>query len=273
MNTPPKTPTTQSGTTPNKPAFRESLLDTYMRSPLDPGYAKAAKETAPRKPSWTVASALLMTLVGLALSVAIIQLRDNDQDISAQLASQVAERRKELDNLQDHVRALRNSNDRDRQAITGADTDRSQQLTARAGYTPQQGDAFTITITDAPGSDSAETRVVDTDLQVIVNALWAAGAQSIDVDGHRLTTTTAIRDAGQAILVAYTPITSPYTVSAVGDVDALRRSWGTSLAAKHLAYLNATYAIESDTATVTDYTAPAADEYSLNHAGVIDSTP
>lgn len=273
MNEPAETPTNATATPTGKPAFHESILDTYMRSPLDPGYAKAATEQTPRKPSWIVASVLLMTLVGLALSAAIIQLRGNDQDITAELAAQVADRRSELDNLQDHVRSLRERNDRDRLAITGADTNRSKQLTARAGYTPLNGDALTITIADAPDSDSAETRVVDTDLQVIVNALWAAGAESIDVDGHRLTSTTAIRDAGQAILVAYTPITSPYKIAAVGNLDTMRKSWGSSLAAKHLAYLSATYDIESNVSTVTDYTAPAADEYALNHAGVVGSTP
>ena len=43
------------------------------------------------------------------------------------------------------------------------------------------------------------------DLQIVVNGLWDAGAEAISVNGQRLTSKSAIRFAGQAILVNYRP--------------------------------------------------------------------
>ena len=61
----------------------------------------------------------------------------------------------------------------------------------------------------------------DGDLQLVVNALWAAGAEAISINGQRLGPTTAIRFAGEAVLVDFRPVTNPYEVSAIGDPDTL----------------------------------------------------
>ena len=45
------------------------------------------------------------------------------------------------------------------------------------------------------------------DLQIVVNGLWASGAEAVSVNGQRLTSKAAIRFAGQAILVNYRPLT------------------------------------------------------------------
>ena len=55
----------------------------------------------------------------------------------------------------------------------------------------------------------------------LVNRLWIAGAEAIAIDGHRLTSLTAIRFAGEAITVDYVSLTPPYEVTAIGDPDTL----------------------------------------------------
>ena len=50
--------------------------------------------------------------------------------------------------------------------------------------------------------------MLDRDLQVIVNGLWAAGAEAIAVNGQRLTACSAIRSAGEAILVDFRPLSA-----------------------------------------------------------------
>ena len=52
-------------------------------------------------------------------------------------------------------------------------------------------------------------RVLDRDLQVMVNALWAAGAEAIAINGQRLTARSAIRYAGEAILLDFRPLVPP----------------------------------------------------------------
>ena len=48
--------------------------------------------------------------------------------------------------------------------------------------------------------------MLDRDLQIVVNGLWAAGAEAIAINGQRLTARSAIRSAGQAILVDFRPL-------------------------------------------------------------------
>ena len=57
------------------------------------------------------------------------------------------------------------------------------------------------------------------DLQYVANGLWEAGAEAISINGQRLTSTSSIRFAGDAILVDYRPLARPYVVTALGDPD------------------------------------------------------
>ena len=66
-------------------------------------------------------------------------------------------------------------------------------------------------------TDIALAKVFDTDIQLLVNALWASGAEAITINESRLTTTSAIRSAGDAILVNYRPLLPPYKIAAIGD--------------------------------------------------------
>ncbi len=69
----------------------------------------------------------------------------------------------------------------------------------------------------AGGADTGTDRVLDLDLQMLANGLWQAGAEAVAINGHRLSTLTAIRGAGQAITVDYRSLTRPYRVEAIGD--------------------------------------------------------
>jgi uncharacterized protein YlxW (UPF0749 family) len=94
---------------------------------------------------------------------------------------------------------------------------------AAAGLAAVTGPGSVVRLADAPapidpatGRPSATevNRVLDIDLQAVVNGLWASGAEAIAVNGQRLTATSTIRVAGNAILVDFRPVTSPYEVSA-----------------------------------------------------------
>ena len=83
---------------------------------------------------------------------------------------------------------------------------------------PRPGPGVMITVDDAPSANrDARDRVLDTDLQMLANGLWKAGAEAIDINGHRLSNLTAIRSAGDAITVDYRSLTRPYEVHAIGD--------------------------------------------------------
>jgi uncharacterized protein YlxW (UPF0749 family) len=90
----------------------------------------------------------------------------------------------------------------------------------RTGFTRTSGPGVRITVDDAPNGD--ETQVVrDSDLAILVDGLWNAGAEAISVNGKRLTNLTAFRNVGPAIHVGITPLVRPYTILVVGDPDTL----------------------------------------------------
>jgi uncharacterized protein YlxW (UPF0749 family) len=91
------------------------------------------------------------------------------------------------------------------------------------------------------GSGSQEGWVLDRDLQVVVNGLWAAGAEGITINGQRLTALSAIRSAGEAILVDYRPLSPPYVIQAVGDPEDLQSGFASDLAGSYLKALRDNY--------------------------------
>ena len=113
---------------------------------------------------------------------------------------------------------------------------RRQRSRRRWRSTPVSGPGVSVTVTDvaasaAPnagsrpqGQLSGTGQASDRDLQTVVNALWAAGAQAITVGGVRLGPQTAIRTAGQTILVDFQPLSSPYVISADRGSGLRRRS-------------------------------------------------
>ena len=85
--------------------------------------------------------------------------------------------------------------------------------------------------------------MLDRDLQTVVNGLWAAGAEAVAVNGQRLTALSAIRSAGDAILVDYRPLTRPYVVTAIGDPATLQAAVRRGARRPALRTLQQTYGI------------------------------
>ena len=71
------------------------------------------------------------------------------------------------------------------------------------------------------GARPQQGRVIAKDLQFVTNALWESGAEAVSINGKRLTSTSAIRFAGSAIIVDFRPLTRPYVITALGDPQAL----------------------------------------------------
>jgi uncharacterized protein YlxW (UPF0749 family) len=105
---------------------------------------------------------------------------------------------------------------------------RVERLRGPAGLAPLRGPGVVVELADsaeAPRTtgDLTDLRIQDTDVQLVVNALWAAGAEAVAINDRRVISTTAIREAGEAILVNFHAVSSPYRVTAIGDPAALRR--------------------------------------------------
>jgi uncharacterized protein YlxW (UPF0749 family) len=104
---------------------------------------------------------------------------------------------------------------------SASDARRVRQVQLRAGMTAMAGPGLEVVLadsdreTDDPAEQEALT-IQDVDLQLVVNALWAAGAEAMAVNGQRLVATSPIRGAGETITVNFRPLAPPYRVRAIG---------------------------------------------------------
>ena len=106
-------------------------------------------------------------------------------------------------------------------------------LSAIAGLTPMVGPGLTVTLDDStrdpaaalPVGVSPDDLVVhQQDLQAVVNALWAGGAQGVQVMDQRLLATSAVRCVGNTLILGGRVYSPPFSVTAVGDVAGMQRA-------------------------------------------------
>lgn len=123
-----------------------------------------------------------------------------------------------------------------RDGRVGAVRGTGQRLEAQVGLRPLRGNGLTVELNDAPrrpdGSLPPNARPDDVivhqqDVQAVVNALWAGGADGLAVMGQRLITTGAVRCVGNTLLLYGRTYSPPFRVTAVGDPTRLRASLAT----------------------------------------------
>ena len=141
---------------------------------------------------------------------------------------------------------------------------RLERLRIATGQTQVSGSGITVTIDDAPIDSDTTTgnesgKVLDGDLQLVINGLWQSGATHIAINERRLTPTSAIRSAGRAILVNYRPLIPPYVVTAISpDANKMAGMFRESSAGLLLEELEASYGVFWELNTVGEVTLPAA---------------
>jgi uncharacterized protein YlxW (UPF0749 family) len=257
------------------------LADLLSGSGLDPGYEEAAARRAASgggsaeagragRVSRLLAATLLLGLPG---AVAVIQVRRGAPVAERQrnaLIAQIRQRTDETDALQRQADSLQRQTERlRRSALARSDAGQSahQSLDRAAGEAaaaPVTGTAAVVTVDDSHTAQQ-EGRIYDQDLQRLVNGLWAVGATAVAVNGERMTATTAIRSAGDAILVDYRPLSPPYVVTALGG-DGLGKAFAGSPAGRAFRTLEATFGIRFDIRQEDDVRLPAAPAPQLRYA-------
>lgn len=123
---------------------------------------------------------------------------------------------------------------------------RLREVEQAAGLTPVVGPGLVVTLDDGPPDCSAqeeECRIQDRDLQLALNALFAAGAEAISLNGDRLITTTAVRRAGRQLLVNYRVLTPPYVLEAIGHPERLEREFNASSLGQQFAVWTEVYGL------------------------------
>jgi uncharacterized protein YlxW (UPF0749 family) len=282
-----------------------SLLDSLLTEHLDRGYAEVAERRAGRAEDGTPASrsrtaqvllAVGLLLVGFVLAAAYRatagQAPDSERARQG-LVRDVEQGTGTSDSLQRRAESLGGLLVRERDAALTASeagdaaSRQVRDLERAAALMPVHGPGIRVLLGDAaprqqvdpatgdplsvPPDDSGRLR--DRDLQSVVNALWAAGAEAIAINDERLAPTTTIRAAGEAILVDLRPVTSPYTIKAIGDPDTLLPRFADSVAARRYQSLSSVFGISFTVHRETELTLRAAAGTDLRYAEPLDPAP
>ncbi|MES9540664.1 MULTISPECIES: DUF881 domain-containing protein [unclassified Actinomadura] len=113
----------------------------------------------------------------------------------------------------------------------------ADRLAAEAGFTPAAGRAVRVTLDDAPlpksgdlprGVSPDDLVVHQSDVQSVVNALWAGGARAMQIMDQRVISTSAVRCVGNTLILQGVVYSPPFRITAVGDPDRLRAALGAS---------------------------------------------
>lgn len=117
-----------------------------------------------------------------------------------------------------------------RQQLKEYDRDRETiRLKMAAGLIPLSGEGLKIILSDSEQKlkdfEDPIFYVVHYDqLELLVNELWAAGAEAIAVNGNRIAYSSGFSCAGSTILVDTKRIAPPYKIEAIGDPDNLKNA-------------------------------------------------
>jgi uncharacterized protein YlxW (UPF0749 family) len=260
-----------------------SLLDAVLAETLDPAYAQAAAaraEDGGQRPRTRgrVAVALTMAVAGVLVAItyreaaASVQGREQvravlvediqrDSDVTDDLADQLEILRAGVTAARDELLDSTAAGQRARDALADAEQGAAAVPVTGPGLLVTLANADPTADEDPVGGGTADEdlrgRVRDGDLQVVVNALWAAGAEAISINDQRLGPTTAIRFAGEAVLVDFRPVTNPYEIRAVGDPDALSKAFLESPEVEVLAGISKTFGLRFEFAKEEEMTLPA----------------
>ncbi|MFD3543669.1 DUF881 domain-containing protein [Streptomyces sp. NPDC058662] len=287
MSQPP--PNRSSTPPPARPDASMSLLTDAMDHSLDEGYAEAA---ARREAQGTVGlprtlKAKLALAAGLVLAAMVVTLGAAEARLAAPV---LAKEREELidrvdraderaDGLERSIEGLRTDVvERQRAALKHPGGGQGELVALLSGATEVTGPGVKLVVDDAKGASSAgggpresagfsdTGRLRDRDMQKIVNGLWQSGAEAVSINGQRLTALSAIRAAGDAILVDNRPLVPPYEVLAVGDRKRLGPAFQDSADGQYLHVLQENYGIRSTLSAMDEVRLPAASSLTVRTA-------
>ncbi len=203
------------------PAASMLLLQTIIQNALDPGYREAATRPHQRRSPWLRLLAFV-AVGGLAFGTTAAARSLRSSVLFENEAT--SEMREHVESLEENTLALETENSRLEAQIKGLQTTSDPSggtpfaLSLGAASERVSGPGVVVQITDrGPGATGSQAQVTDSDLRLVMNILWQAGAEAMALNGKRVGPATTVRTAGSAILVNLTPVASPYVLEVIGD--------------------------------------------------------
>lgn len=239
--------------------------------------AAAALVQRPRRRrfGWPVGVPLIAAAAGLLFTTTATTAGGTTlrEDRRPQLNQLIQDRRAEVVASEQQAAALRARVEAYTSALAGSDgTIQKQQARAAAsreaaGFTALTGQAVTVELDDAPrrsdgslptGATNDDLVVHQGDVQAVVNALWAGGAEAMSIMDVRVLATSAVRCVGNTLLLHGRVYSPPFKIVAIGDPASLERALAESEGVRLFRDLANTYELGYDQ-TVSTVTVPAFD--------------
>jgi uncharacterized protein YlxW (UPF0749 family) len=260
----------------------QPLLALITQRSLDADYEHVAARrraagqgaTTRRVPRRTAGVVLLV--FGLLVTIAAVQTSRNASASDASrdsLIDQINLRRdglgdlqKQLAQEQQQVLGLQ-SKLNDLSTQSKALESRLVRIQGRTGFRAVRGPGIQVSLNAAP--DSGENQLVrDSDLSLLTDSLWAAGAEAISVNGQRLNALGAFRNVGVQVLLNAQPINPPYQFQVIGNPDTLPANLLSSSIGEKWYTLKDSLGFRFDVRNGGTMTLPAADRPGLRWAEV-----
>jgi len=187
-----------------------------------------------RAPAWGLATLVVCLVAGLLLGTTRgvsegDELRAGDSPRLSDLVRAAQESADELAATRDAL-AAEVEDLQDRAAASDDDVagvlDDLAVLEDPAGLVALRGPGVTVTLTDAPrdasgrypsGASPDDLVVHQQDVQSVLNAMWAGGAEAVAMQDQRIVATSAPRCIGNTLLLHGRTYSPPYVVTALGD--------------------------------------------------------
>ena len=182
------------------------------------------------------AVAAVFALAGLLFATSALTSRGTDlRSETADLGALVAERSRLNEQRAARVADLRAEVDELSRAAAPAGAGQPLEdplddaaLGTASGALAVTGPGVSVTLDDAPddvrpaGADPDDLVVHQQDVEAVVNALWAGGAEAMSIMDQRVVSTSAVRCVGNVLVLQGRTYSPPYAVAAIGDPAALR---------------------------------------------------
>lgn len=200
----------------------------------NPHKAGATTVGSSRSWTWRVSVPLACACAGLLATTSMFNARGTDLRAgrNTDLVGIVGAQRSRVEELSRQSRVLQDLVDALATQVSGAQIDQVQRelnkLSIPAGLRGLAGPGLVVALDDAPRDQQVSGDldpnlliVHQQDIQAVVNALWAGGAEGVSLQGQRIVTTTGIKCVGNTVVLQGVPYAPPYRIIAVGDTHAM----------------------------------------------------
>lgn len=197
------------------------------------------RRRAKRSPGWSLGVPAIMVAAGVLFTTSANTASGTNlrEDRRPQMAQVIKEQQARIAQEQATASGLRKEVDDLTAGLAGSDTPvataraQAEALRQAAGLTALKGPGVTVRLNDAPtapngnrpeGATNDDLVVHQQDVQSVVNALWAGGAEAMTIMDVRIISTSAVRCVGNTILLQGQVYSPPFVIRAIGNPDRLR---------------------------------------------------